>query len=148
MARVIFLVIVFLLYCLTGSAGSMVHAEGLDDLAVIKEISLQYMDSWYRGDAKRMEESLHPELAKRSMRAGSDGKKKLRHTTASDMISYTKGGYGKDLWQDNSSIEVVVMDLYKNIASVKVIAPHYWEYLHLVKIDEKWVIVNTLYENR
>lgn len=38
------------------------------------------------------------------------------------------------------------MDHFKDIASVKVVTPHYHEYLHLAKIGAAWVIVNTLYE--
>ncbi len=127
---------------------STVHAGGSDEITAIKETAMNYMDSWYKGDADRMKESLHPELAKRSTRDAYDGKKELRQTSATDMFLYTKSGYGVNLWRKNYKIEVVVLDHYKNIASVKVIAPHYLEYLHLLKKDGKWVILNALYENK
>lgn len=127
---------------------SMVQAESLKDLSAIRATSMNYMDSWYKGDEKRMKESLHLELAKRSLRKGSGGMKELRHTTASDMVFYTESGYGEKLWQEEYNIEVIVLDYYQNIASVKILAPHYLEYLHLAKIDENWVIVNALYENK
>jgi hypothetical protein len=44
------------------------------------------------------------------------------------------------------TIEVIVLDYFKDIASVKIVTPHYHEYLHLAKVEKKWVIVNTLYE--
>lgn len=43
-------------------------------------------------------------------------------------------------------IDVVILDLFKDIASVKVVTPHYYEYLHMAKTGEAWVIVNALYE--
>lgn len=70
--------------------------------------------------------------------------------TASDLISYTKKGSGRKLWKEDQKIEVIVLDLYENIASVKVMGPHYYEYLHLAKIENRWVILNVLwdYNNR
>ena len=62
------------------------------------------------------------------------------------MIAYTQHGYGTGLWRKDMRIEVIVMDYYEGIASVKVVTPHYYEYLHLAKLDKQWVIVNTLYE--
>ena len=94
-----------------------------------------------------MKNSLHKKLAKRSLELGYGGKKQLRLTSASDMISYTKVGYGKRLWTKDMDIEVIVLDFYKNIASVKVVTKDYYEYLHLAKTDKKWVIVNAIYEN-
>ncbi len=142
MHKAIFFTILFLFYV------STVQAENPDELSAIKETAMNYMEAWYQGDADKMKESLHPKLAKRSLREGYGGKKELRRTTAADMFLYTKGGYGENLWRKNFTIEVIVLDFYKNIASVKVIAPHYLEYLHLIKSDGKWVILNALYENK
>jgi hypothetical protein len=141
MCRSILSIILFLVY------GSVVQAKSVDDLSAIRETSMNYMESWYKGDEKRMEDSLHVELAKRCLREGPNGVKELRHTTAPDMVFYTESGYGKKLWQKKYTIEVIVLDFFQNIANVKIITPHYLEYLHLVKIDENWVIVNALYEN-
>jgi len=127
----------------------ILQAENTDEIAAIKETAFNYMDSWYQGDKKRMKMSLHKKLAKRSLRYFPSGKKDLRHTKRSEMVMYTGAGYGKDLWRENLNIEVIVLDFYKNIASVKVITPDYYEYLHLAKMDDKenkWVIINALYE--
>ena len=126
---------------------STVQADSSDEILAIKKTAMNYMESWYQGDANRMEESLHPKLAKRSLKS-INGKIKLRQTTASDMVNWTGSGFGKSFWSNTHKIEIVVLDFYKSVASVKVITPDYWEYLHLIKIDEKWVIVNVLYENK
>lgn len=125
---------------------STVDAIGQDETAAITKTALNYMEGWYQGDAKRMKASLHKKLAKRSLQAGYGSKKELRLTSASDMIAYTQHGYGTGLWHEDMKIEVIVLDYFKDIASVKVLTPHYYEYLHLAKIDKEWVIVNTLYE--
>ena len=126
------------------------QAENADEMAAIKETAFDYMDSWYQGDKKRMKTSLHKKLAKRSLRYFPGGKRDLRHTKRSEMVMYTGAGYGKDLWHENLNIEVIVLDFYKNIATVKVITPDYYEYFHLAKMDDKenkWVIINALYES-
>ncbi len=119
------------------------------DMAAIKATAYNYMDSWYQGDKKRMKTSLHKRLAKRSLRYLPSGKRDLRHTKRSDMVAYTGGGVGKALWRENLKIEVVVLDFYQNIASVKVVTPDYYEYLHLAKMADKqnkWIIINAIYE--
>jgi ABC-type proline/glycine betaine transport system ATPase subunit len=125
----------------------IVQAGNPDEISAIKKTAMDYMESWYEGNVDRMKDSLHKKLAKRSLK-GPFGEATLSQTTASDMLIFTKQGYGKSLWQKEQKIEVIVLDHYKNIASVKVVAPHYYEYLHLAKIEDKWVILNALYENK
>ena len=97
-----------------------------DESSAIKQTAMNYMESWYQGDAKRMKNSIHEKLAKRSLQYSYSGKTILRHTKASQMISYTKSGYGKELWNNNSKIKIIILDHYKNIATVKVLTPHYY----------------------
>ena len=125
---------------------STVQAMSEEEGAAITQTALNYMEGWYQGDAKRMRASLHPKLAKRSLQQGHGRRKALRLTSASDMLAYTKSGYGQGLWRKDLKVEVIVLDVFNDIASVKVVTPHYYEYLHLAKTDEEWVIVNTLYE--
>lgn len=122
-----------------------VRAGSEDDISAIKKTSETYMNAWYQGDARGMKASLHKKLAKRSLK-GMMGENELRHTTASDMVSYTKSGYGTRLWHDGLEIDVTILDYFKDIASVKVTTPHYYEYLHIAKIEGQWVILNALYE--
>ena len=46
------------------------------------------------------------------------------------------------------TIEITVLDLADNIASVKVVSEPFVDYLHLAKLDGRWSIVNVLYEDR
>jgi hypothetical protein len=123
-----------------------VFADNGEDLSLIKETARNYMEAWYQGDASKMKKSLHKKLAKRSVKTGFDGNTSLGFTSASSMISYTRSGYGKQLWEENLDIKVTVLDQHDNIASVLVVSPHYYEYLHLAKTDNAWVIINALYE--
>jgi hypothetical protein len=136
--------ILALIFCIIFVA--VAQARSPDELAAIKQTALNYMDSWYKGDSKKMKQSLHKKLAKRSLQKSVGGKKLLRRTSASDMVWYTRSGVGENLWYEDLKTEVVILDSYEDIASVKIITPHYYEYLHLIKLDGKWVIINALYE--
>jgi len=123
-----------------------VLAEDVNDISAIEKTARTYMESWYQGDAEKMGEVLHKDIAKRSLQPGDSENNDLRKITASDMISWTRSGYGKPLWTNDMDIKVTVLDFRNNIASVKVITKHYYEYLQLSKIDDKWLIINALYE--
>jgi len=141
MKRFICLLTFFSLTC------SSALAKSVDDLALITETARNYMEAWYEGDAKKMKTSLHEKLAKRSLKTGlGKGSNTLGFTSASDMISYTRGGYGKQLWAEGVKIEITILDRHTNIASVLVKTPHYYEYLHMVKFEKGWFIINALYE--
>lgn len=127
---------------------SVATAESPDDMSAIRETAMNYMQSWYDGDAEMMTSSIHETLCKRHFRNAHDREKNLRHISASEMISYTAGGYGKRLCREACDITVVILDHYQKMANVKVVSPHYYEYLHVVKMNGKWVIVNTLYQKK
>ncbi len=116
------------------------------DLEAIRSVSQDYWDSWFQGDAERMERSLHPELAKRHIKRNSQtGAEYLAHLTREVMVKATRDGEGTETPPDQRWVKLQVLDVYETIASVRCEAHDYIEYLHLVKTDGRWVIVNTLY---
>jgi hypothetical protein len=71
---------------------------------------------------------LHPDLAKRGVtRDPRTGERVLRHTDAARMVRLTQEGH---------------------TASTKVLSHPFVDYLHLARFDERWVIVNALWEPR
>jgi hypothetical protein len=62
------------------------------------------------------------------------------------MVELTAAGGGKDESPDGGlRIDIEVVDLHGNVASVVVRSAVYREYLHLVRTDEGWKIVNALW---
>jgi ketosteroid isomerase-like protein len=111
------------------------------DKEVITRTVLDYFEGWFDGDPARMERALHPDLVKRSP---GDDASSLGITTAEQMVQMTKLGEGKEVATDRS-IEVVVQDVYQDIASVLVRSAPYHEYLHLVRTRDGWRIANALW---
>jgi len=113
----------------------------VDTRSAIIDTVRDYFEGWYDGDAARMERALHPGLAKRSPEGES-----LDETPAAWMIDATAHGRGKRDDPDERKIEIAVVDVYDRIATVTVRGPVYIEYLHLVRMEDGWRIVNALWE--
>jgi hypothetical protein len=114
-----------------------------DEDAVMSAV-LDYYDGWFDGDANRMERALHPGLAKRAQLG--DGA--LDEDTAAGMITMTAEGRGRrrDPGRGKRGTEVDVVEIYGSIATAVVRSNIYREYLHLIRTDDGWKIVNALYD--
>jgi hypothetical protein len=108
--------------------------------------ALDYIEGWYDGDAVRMERALHPDLAKRVVRIAPDGRTRVDHMGAAQLVAFTRAAYGKHTPKDRQQKEVQILDVFGNAATVKVIATDWVDYLHLGRVDGRWVIVNVLWE--
>jgi Putative lumazine-binding len=115
------------------------------DEAAVVAAALDYFEGWFEGDASRMDRALHRGLAKRSLSQVDPDSTDLRSLTKERMVELTAAGGGKgESPEGGLGIEVQIVDLHGNIASVVVRSAVYREYLHLVRTDEGWKIVNAL----
>ena len=117
-----------------------------EDKAAVRTTALDYFEGWFDGDVERMDRALHPALAKRSLRQVDPESPELRTLGKDRMVALTAEGEGKSDDPDaDRRIDVEVVDLHGNIASVVVRSPVYREYLHLVRTEDDWKIVNALW---
>ncbi len=141
LALVVLLVIILIALLL---AFDEVNVEA--EKAAIKQAALDYIEGWYEGDAERMERALHPDLSKKGVQIlPKTGRTVFSYASASMMMEYTKAGLGKNP-EKKQKIEVAILDIFKNTASVKTISPDFVDYLHLAKYNGEWKIVNVLWE--
>jgi len=115
------------------------------DNAVIYQAVSDYYDGWYIPDAKRMEQCLHPDLAKRAIKLDDAGKEYLLHLTKDVMVDATRAGGGSDAPSEKKNWTITILDSYGEIATVKVASGEYMEYIHLAKQAGEWQIVNVIY---
>lgn len=107
----------------------------------ISATALDYLGGWFDGDAVRIERALHPELCKRALR--SDGSVVV--TSAQEMIEATGRGTGRAQRPADPAIQVRIDDVYEHLANATVFSAVYREYLQLVRTQDGWKILNTLY---
>ena len=116
------------------------------DESAIREVARAYLESWLDGDAERMGGALHPMLAKRGLDYAADSAPTgVHHLDADHMIESAGRGPRR---QFERTCEITILDLADHVASVKVVSEPFVDYLHLVKLDGRWSIVNALYEAR
>lgn len=129
-------------------ASAQTAAPAAADSAAIRRVALDYIDGWYTGDAARMRGALHPQLAKRIVRTPPGGASRLGHMTADQLVEGTAQGGGRSTPEDRRRSDVRILDIFGAAASVRVDATDWVDYLHLVRTDAGWVIVNVLWELR
>ena len=107
--------------------------------SAVAAAATEYFESWFAGDGERMGRVLHSDLCKRKI------DNRLAFITRDQMVEWTAAGDGAAQAAD-PSLDVVVLDVYEDIASVRVRSAVYYEYLHLVRTDDGWKIANALFE--
>lgn len=142
MKKVIFMMIAFAMVWPVAT-----RAQSNTEREAVKQAVLDYVEGIYEVDHKRIERSVHPELAKR----GFFVKKGETAYTGTPMTfaqlvelakTYNKGGrVPKD-----APKEVVIYDVLDQTASAKLTAVWGIDYMHLAKYDGKWMIVNILWQ--
>ena len=143
----------FLSLCLllfTGLLSSPAIAAGQTaaDSTGITQAALDYIQGYYSGNPERMERALHPDLVKRIVRTAPDGQSSLDQMTAPTLVEITgrmaESPVPEEAWED----DVTILDIFENVASVRVDATQWIDYLHLARWNGEWKIVNVLWEMR
>ena len=112
----------------------------------IKRAALNYAEGWYEGDADKMESALSPDLAKRIVRSNPQGQSMVSQMTALSLVQGTRGGSGKQTPKAEQQKDVTILDMMTSSATVKLEMRDWVDYMHLGKVNGKWVIINVLWE--
>ena len=116
------------------------------DRDAIKRTALNYAEGWYEGNADKMESALHPHLAKRIVRTNDKGQSNLGQMTALELVQGTRGGFGKQTPAAEQQKDVTILDVLGGAATVKLEMRDWVDYMHIGKVNGKWLIVNVLWE--
>ncbi len=118
------------------------------DREAIKRTALNYAEGWYEGNADKMESALSPDLAKRIVRTNDKGQSSVSQMTAMALVQGTRAGYGKQTPKDEQQKDAAILDVFGNAATVKIEMRDWIDYLHIGKINGKWLIINVLWETK
>ncbi|MDX1937438.1 MAG: nuclear transport factor 2 family protein [Flavihumibacter sp.] len=123
-------------------------AQTKEDSIAIRQAALDYIESQHKPNPAQMERALHPRMVKRTFwKDKATGKDYVRETSTESMIllaeSYNKQG---DKFPAVPKKEVVLLDVSERTASVKLIADEWIDYMHIVKLNGEWKIVNVLWQ--
>ncbi|HEU0079429.1 MAG TPA: nuclear transport factor 2 family protein [Longimicrobiaceae bacterium] len=138
--RALGLAVAFALLVPAGAA-----AQTPADSAAIRATVTDYIQGWYDTDAPRMERSLHTGLAKRIVvRDPATRRSAVENLTAAELVSNT--GSGEKAPANMRRQDITILDIFQNMATVKLVASGWVDYMHLGKIDGQWKIVNVMWD--
>ncbi|MFH6604334.1 nuclear transport factor 2 family protein [Maribacter algicola] len=125
-----------------------VKGQTRQDSLDIKQVALNYIESQHNVRPEQFASAAHPRMVKRTFWTNKNtGKEYLRETFTDAMIllaeTYNQDG---DKFPENPKKEVIILDVYDKTASVKLIADDWIDYMHIVKLNGKWQIVNVLWQ--
>lgn len=141
MNRIVFLVLA-LIFCFEAES----FAQTDVDREAIKRTALNYAEGWYEGNADKMESALSPDLAKRIARTNEKSQTRLDNMTAMTLVQGTRSGFGKQTPKEQQQKDVMILDMLGGAATVKLEMRDWVDYMHIAKVNDKWVIVNVLWE--
>ena len=102
-----------------------------------------YIESYYTGDAARMEKSLHPHYLKHVIKE-SHGSLKMTEKTGLQMVQDVRSQGPSDLPKSEQTEQITVLDVSKDIASAKLVTSHWVDYMTLAKWNGEWKIVSVV----
>ncbi len=120
------------------------------DSAEIREISLGYLVAL---------QELKPELMKRVMNQDlnkvtpgfnpAKKKEEVRPTTYQQMIDFAKSWNKQgNKFPHNPKNQAFILDIYDRMATVKLVSDNWVEYVHLVKLNKEWSIINLIWQHK
>lgn len=125
-----------------------ISAQTAQDSAAVIQAALDYIESQHDVNGDQFARSAHPRMVKRTFWTHkATGQEYLRETFTDAMVlladSYNEKG---DRFPKDPKKEVIILDMHDKTASVKLIADDWIDYMHIVKLNGRWQIVNVLWQ--
>tara|TARA_R110000744_G_scaffold208401_2_gene327071 strand:+ start:9884 stop:10366 length:483 start_codon:yes stop_codon:yes gene_type:complete len=126
------------------------HIQGQtqQDSLNIKQVTLDYIESQHNVNPGQFESAAHPRMVKRTFWTNKKtGKEYLKETFTDAMILIAETyNLEQDKFPENPKKEVIIFDVFDKVASVKLIADDWIDFMHIVKLNGKWQLVNVLWQ--
>ena len=132
-----FALCLFLLFNLSTNAQ---ESKTADDSSAVRATVTNYIEGWYTGDARRMEQTLHPHYVKHMIH----GDIPVRERTGAQMVEDARSNNAAGIPQALRTEQVTVLDVAGTIASAKLVTPGWVDYMTLSKVDGQWKILSVV----
>src|SRR5579872_716665 len=119
------------------------HAQtnnSADDASAVRATVTNYIEGYYNGDARRMEQTLHPHYLKHIIH----GDIPVRDWTGLQMVQDVRANNGAEIPPGQRTEQVTVLDVAGTIASAKLVTPGWVDYMTLSKVDGQWKILSVV----
>ena len=146
--RTVIVVVAGVLACTTFAYAKSRYKASKADRAGVRAAILDYVEGVYTVDPKRIERSVHKDLAKVGYSKQDDGTWKT-HPMDYQRLYELAATYNKENRFDpkKQPKKVEIFEVLDKTASAKVTARWGIDYFHLAKHGDKWVIMNVLWQS-
>jgi hypothetical protein len=121
-------------------ASAQAPTKSADDSAAVRDTVTNYIEAYYTGDARRIEQTLHPHYLKHMIH----GDIPMREKSGSEMVKEVRAHGAADLPAEQKTEQVSVLDIAGNIASAKLVTPGWTDYMTLSKEVGQWKILSVV----
>jgi hypothetical protein len=110
------------------------------DTSAIQATVTNYIEAYYAGDAARMQSTMHPHYRKHMIH----GNIPMREWTGEQMVHSVRLNGPAEMPTGEKTEQVSVMDISGEIASAKLVTPHWVDYIILQKLNGSWKILSVV----
>ena len=114
------------------------------DETAVRGTVADYIEGYYTGDASRVEKSLHPHYLKHMIITGVDEQLRIVDKTGLELVQEVRTHGPSDLPVSERNEQISVLDIKDDMASVKLVAAHWMDYMTLLKSNGRWKIVSVV----
>ena len=122
------------------SAQAQTNQTSNDDSSAVRATVTNYIEAYYTGDARRMEQTLHPHYLKHMIHRDIP----MRDKTGPQMVEEIRSHGIPDIPQAQRTEQVTVLDIAGTIASAKLVTPGWVDYMTLSKSGGEWKILSVV----
>ena len=122
------------------SANAQDTNASADDSSAVRATVKNYIEAYYTGDARRMEQTLHPHYLKHIIH----GDIPVRERTAAEMLKEVAKNGPAEMPAASKTEQFEGLDVSKIIASAKPITPGWTDYVTLEKVAGNWKILSVV----
>jgi hypothetical protein len=141
--------LLFLALALLLAAPASAQQDANADREAVRQAVLDYVEGIYNVEPARIERSVSPNLAKLGFyRPPAETAYRPGRSMAFQQLVEIAKNFNKDgKLRKNAPKEIEIYDVMDQTATVKLTADWGIDYMHLAKIDGKWMIVNVLWQS-
>ena len=134
----------------TNSKIELASKASQKDSLEIRRIATGYLIALQDLKPDLMKEVMNDSLNKISIGWDRSTKKEYaKATTKAQMIEFaTSWNKSNTKFPFNPTNNITILDIYNRIANVKLVSDNWVEYLHLIKLDGKWSVVNLIWQHK
>ena len=110
------------------------------DQAAVRATVVNYIEGYFTGDSRQMEQTLHPHYLKHMIH----GEIPMRERTGAQLMAEVRAVGVPDLPAAQKTEQVIVLDVAGKIASAKLITPGWTDYMTLEKVKGEWKILSVV----